>query len=370
VIALTGFIFGLVAAGNLLAFLHAWRRFRARRWRFDTLNWFGPAAWLGLCALAGICCAVYRVDVQEDLNDKLFLVRAGWTGYAGQLLFLLSLGATLIIFPLALSVGVIFGGNYSRGSMAAWVAFGSYAYGALIHGLGLFGLVVASLAYEVALTRFCLGGQPTDWAAAGFGLGLGILKWVGTVALARELTLAGFSPFVGASAAAMEQRRGSVLLGAILTVNGAVLALTWLIGWGDLGRLQIPAACVAFGLGALFLVVGVRSTLARSAGTDAASGLPLRCPCCGNKTLRQRGAFQICQVCFWEDDGQDDHDADVVRGGRNGQLSLTQARANYQRLGAYDERFVRDVRPPRSDELPVEQHAAPGTSLGGDGAIR
>ena len=59
--------------------------------------------------------------------------------------------------------------------------------------------------------------------------------------------------------------------------------------------------------------------------------LPLRCPCCGCKTLRERGGFQICQVCFWEDDGQDDHDADVVRGGPNGRLSLTQARANYQR---------------------------------------
>jgi hypothetical protein len=26
-------------------------------------------------------------------------------------------------------------------------------------------------------------------------------------------------------------------------------------------------------------------------------------------------------VCFWEDDGQDDHDADLVRGGPNGALS-------------------------------------------------
>ena len=53
--------------------------------------------------------------------------------------------------------------------------------------------------------------------------------------------------------------------------------------------------------------------------------LPLRCPCCRCKTLRERGGFDICEVCFWEDDGQDDHDADVVRGGPNGALSLTQA---------------------------------------------
>src|SRR5260370_42491773 len=45
--------------------------------------------------------------------------------------------------------------------------------------------------------------------------------------------------------------------------------------------------------------------------------LPLRCPCCGCKTLGERGGFEICGVCCWEDDGQDDYDADVVRGGPN-----------------------------------------------------
>jgi hypothetical protein len=44
-------------------------------------------------------------------------------------------------------------------------------------------------------------------------------------------------------------------------------------------------------------------------------GLPLRCPSCGCRTLGERDGFEICPVCFWEDDGQDDHDADVVRGG-------------------------------------------------------
>ena len=80
--------------------------------------------------------------------------------------------------------------------------------------------------------------------------------------------------------------------------------------------------------------------------------LPLRCPCCGCKTLDQRGGFEICQVCFWEDDGQDDYDADVVRGGPNGAISLSEARANYCRLGAWEERAVGSVRPPRPEELP------------------
>jgi len=75
-----------------------------------------------------------------------------------------------------------------------------------------------------------------------------------------------------------------------------------------------------------------------------------RCPCCRSRTLGERGGFEICPVCFWEDDGQDDEDADSVRGGPNGSLSLTQARENYARHGTCDPRFAENVRPPRADE--------------------
>ncbi|MEU2155428.1 CPCC family cysteine-rich protein [Streptomyces sp. NPDC019396] len=40
--------------------------------------------------------------------------------------------------------------------------------------------------------------------------------------------------------------------------------------------------------------------------------------------------FEICHVCFWEDDGQDEHDADEVRGGPNGSLSLSKARETFR----------------------------------------
>lgn len=78
--------------------------------------------------------------------------------------------------------------------------------------------------------------------------------------------------------------------------------------------------------------------------------LPLRCPCCGYKTLSVRGAFELCPVCFWEDDGQDDYDADLVRGGPNGSLSLTEARSNFLRFGACDENSADSVRPPNEAE--------------------
>jgi hypothetical protein len=77
---------------------------------------------------------------------------------------------------------------------------------------------------------------------------------------------------------------------------------------------------------------------------------PYTCPCCGYLTLGERGGFEICAVCFWEDDGQDDHDADQVRGGPNAALSLTAARANFARFGACEERFVAKVRPPHAHE--------------------
>ncbi len=64
--------------------------------------------------------------------------------------------------------------------------------------------------------------------------------------------------------------------------------------------------------------------------TDDFEKLPLRCPCCFDPTLAMRGGFEICPKCGWEDDGQDDHDADVIRGGPNGDLSLTQARTSYR----------------------------------------
>jgi hypothetical protein len=56
---------------------------------------------------------------------------------------------------------------------------------------------------------------------------------------------------------------------------------------------------------------------------------PNACPCCGHATLGGRGEYDICNVCWWEDDGQDTHNANVVRGGPNGKLSLTRARFNF-----------------------------------------
>jgi Cysteine-rich CPCC len=76
-----------------------------------------------------------------------------------------------------------------------------------------------------------------------------------------------------------------------------------------------------------------------------------RCPCCRFKTLHGRGQYEICKVCLWEDDGQDDHDADKVRGGPNRLLSLTQGRLNFELCRASDPKFISNVTPPLPEEI-------------------
>ena len=70
--------------------------------------------------------------------------------------------------------------------------------------------------------------------------------------------------------------------------------------------------------------------------TDGTGSEP--CPCCGRRTLDERGGYDICRVCWWEDDGQDNSEADLVWGGPNSDLSLTQARANVLLRGIFDPR--------------------------------
>lgn len=56
----------------------------------------------------------------------------------------------------------------------------------------------------------------------------------------------------------------------------------------------------------------------------------LACPCCGYPTLEETGAYEICELCNWEDDGQGDEAADEVWGGPNGDYSLSDARGNFR----------------------------------------
>ena len=76
------------------------------------------------------------------------------------------------------------------------------------------------------------------------------------------------------------------------------------------------------------------------------------CPCCGYLTLDEEpgGSYDICPVCFWEDDYVQFQDPDYV-GGANG-VSLRQAKANFSSFGASERRVIPLVRPPQRDEIP------------------
>lgn len=65
------------------------------------------------------------------------------------------------------------------------------------------------------------------------------------------------------------------------------------------------------------------------------------CPGCGFPTLTERGSFDICDICSWEDDGQDDNADSILCellttgikiSGPNGNLSLTENRINIGRI--------------------------------------
>lgn len=87
------------------------------------------------------------------------------------------------------------------------------------------------------------------------------------------------------------------------------------------------------------------------------------CLCCGCKTIEHRGAFEICPVCFWEDDAylQSDEDraanADIrdnwtetdilaLSSGANNGMTIGEARRNYALFGACEKKMLPYVRKP------------------------
>jgi hypothetical protein len=81
------------------------------------------------------------------------------------------------------------------------------------------------------------------------------------------------------------------------------------------------------------------------------------CPCCGFLTLTEQppGTFEVCPVCYWEDDNVQFADPEYS-GGANG-ISLTQARHNFAILGAISQEHVNMTRQPLPEEIPSGKHS-------------
>ncbi len=86
---------------------------------------------------------------------------------------------------------------------------------------------------------------------------------------------------------------------------------------------------------------------------DEAAAVRFPCPCCGRLVFDgSPGSYEICPVCFWEDD--------LVQlrwpsfeGGAN-RLSLVECQRNFQDFGAKESRVLKHVRPARESE-PVDE---------------
>lgn len=66
----------------------------------------------------------------------------------------------------------------------------------------------------------------------------------------------------------------------------------------------------------------------------------LQCACCDHFSLDD-GDWEICPVCFWEDDGLGISEPDEESGPNH--ITLRQARANFAAFGACDRRLLSNV---------------------------
>lgn len=75
------------------------------------------------------------------------------------------------------------------------------------------------------------------------------------------------------------------------------------------------------------------------------------CPCCGYRTLAEgAGSYEICAVCWWEDDPVQ-LASPLLQGGAN-KVSLAEAQLYFISAGLSDPRFTARVRPPTEAETP------------------
>lgn len=73
------------------------------------------------------------------------------------------------------------------------------------------------------------------------------------------------------------------------------------------------------------------------------------CPCCGHLVFADApGSYDICPVCFWEDDGVQLRWTDYA-GGAN-RPSLIESQGSYAQHGAMEARFMAIVRPAAVDD--------------------
>ena len=66
-----------------------------------------------------------------------------------------------------------------------------------------------------------------------------------------------------------------------------------------------------------------------------------QCPCCECFTYSEKpiNTFQLCEVCFWEDDGETN--LDVIS--NPNRITIRKGRENFSKFGACKYQFINDV---------------------------
>lgn len=67
----------------------------------------------------------------------------------------------------------------------------------------------------------------------------------------------------------------------------------------------------------------------------------LACPCCQFQTLKERGQYIICPVCFWEDDGNNESN----KYSSSNHMTLEEGRTNYINCGVVMKSALEHIKP-------------------------
>jgi hypothetical protein len=75
------------------------------------------------------------------------------------------------------------------------------------------------------------------------------------------------------------------------------------------------------------------------------------CKCCGYSTLIEypNGTYEICEICFWEDDIYQSENPNAKIGPNR--VSLIQARKNFEEFGACEIEMKINVKKPSENEI-------------------
>lgn len=76
-----------------------------------------------------------------------------------------------------------------------------------------------------------------------------------------------------------------------------------------------------------------------------------KCPCCGYYTFSEKlnGNYDICPVCFWEDDSNAFND--INKNCSSNGISFVEAQKNFIAFGACSKSMIANVRQPKKDEF-------------------